>query len=71
MIDREIPIHSIADIPALHAAIAIAARHAQAGCIATLGIPPTRPDTGFGYIRLGDALDDGRRGGDGDVGGIL
>jgi mannose-1-phosphate guanylyltransferase/mannose-6-phosphate isomerase len=51
--------HAIADIPALHAAIAIAARHAQAGDIATLGIPPTRPDTGFGYIRLGDALEDG------------
>jgi mannose-1-phosphate guanylyltransferase/mannose-6-phosphate isomerase len=47
------------DIPALHAAIAIAARHAQAGAIATLGIPPTRPDTGFGYIRLGERLDEG------------
>ena len=44
---------------ALHAAIAIAAKHAEAGAIATLGIPPTRPDTGFGYIRLGGALDDG------------
>ncbi|OTP78982.1 mannose-1-phosphate guanylyltransferase/mannose-6-phosphate isomerase [Caballeronia sordidicola] len=51
--------HAIADVPALHAAIDTAARHAQAGEIATLGIPPTRPDTGFGYIRLGDALKDG------------
>jgi len=51
--------HAIADIAALHAAIEIAARHAQAGEIATLGIPPTRPDTGFGYIRLGDSLQDG------------
>ncbi|MDR5737708.1 mannose-1-phosphate guanylyltransferase/mannose-6-phosphate isomerase [Caballeronia sp. LZ016] len=51
--------HSIADIPALHRAIAIAAEHAERGAIATLGIPPTRPDTGFGYIRLGGALSDG------------
>ncbi len=51
--------HSIADISALHRAIAIAAEHAERGVIATLGIPPTRPDTGFGYIRLGAALDDG------------
>lgn len=51
--------HSIADLPALHRAIAIAAEHAARGVIATLGIPPTRPDTGFGYIRLGEALEDG------------
>lgn len=51
--------HSIADIPALHRAIEIAAGYAERGMIATLGIPPTRPDTGFGYIRLGDALEDG------------
>ncbi|WP_160110398.1 sugar phosphate nucleotidyltransferase, partial [Caballeronia arvi] len=51
--------HSIADIPALHRAIAIAAEHAERGVIATLGIPPTRPDTGFGYIRLGESLEDG------------
>ena len=51
--------HSIADIPALHRAITIAAEHAERGVIATLGIPPTRPDTGFGYIRLGTALDHG------------
>src|SRR3984893_12243324 len=47
--------HAIADLAALHAPIDIAARFAQAGDIATLGVPPTRPDTGFGYIRLGDA----------------
>jgi mannose-1-phosphate guanylyltransferase/mannose-6-phosphate isomerase len=51
--------HAIADLAALHGAIDIAARHAQAGEIATLGIPPTRPDTGFGYIRLGAPLDHG------------
>ncbi|HEY2024684.1 sugar phosphate nucleotidyltransferase [Paraburkholderia sp.] len=51
--------HAIADVPALQRALACAARHAQAGAIATLGIPPTRPDTGFGYIRIGAALADG------------
>jgi mannose-1-phosphate guanylyltransferase/mannose-6-phosphate isomerase len=51
--------HSIADVPALQRAIELAARHAERGAIATLGVPPTRPDTGFGYIRIGAALDDG------------
>ena len=51
--------HAIADVPALHRAIEHAARHAQAGEIATLGVPPTRADTGFGYIRLGAQLPTG------------
>ncbi|TXC82785.1 mannose-1-phosphate guanylyltransferase/mannose-6-phosphate isomerase [Paraburkholderia azotifigens] len=51
--------HAIADLPALHQAIELAAVHAQAGEIATLGVPPTRADTGFGYIRLGAQLSDG------------
>ncbi|WP_409518732.1 mannose-1-phosphate guanylyltransferase/mannose-6-phosphate isomerase [Paraburkholderia sp. LEh10] len=51
--------HAIADVPALHRAIEHAARHAQAGEIATLGVPPTRADTGFGYIRLGARLQSG------------
>lgn len=29
---------------------------AEAGYLATVGIPPTRPETGFGYIELGDTL---------------
>ncbi|WP_346779185.1 mannose-1-phosphate guanylyltransferase/mannose-6-phosphate isomerase [Burkholderia sp. Ac-20365] len=51
--------HAIADVPALHQAIELAALHAQAGEIATLGVPPTHADTGFGYIRLGAQLADG------------
>ncbi|RKP50913.1 mannose-1-phosphate guanylyltransferase/mannose-6-phosphate isomerase [Trinickia fusca] len=51
--------HAIADVQALKQAIELAARHAERGVIATLGVPPTRPDTGFGYIRIGEALGDG------------
>ena len=32
---------------------------AEAGYIATLGIAPVRPDTGFGYIRRGNEIDGG------------
>ncbi|HZZ10027.1 MAG TPA: mannose-1-phosphate guanylyltransferase/mannose-6-phosphate isomerase, partial [Paraburkholderia sp.] len=53
--------HSIADVPALQAALDCAARHADEGSIATLGVPPTRPDTGFGYIRIGAELTGGAR----------
>ncbi|WP_144144746.1 sugar phosphate nucleotidyltransferase [Paraburkholderia sp. BCC1884] len=51
--------HSIADVGALQGALERAARHAEQGAIATLGVPPTRPDTGFGYIRIGAGLPDG------------
>ncbi|MFM0737814.1 mannose-1-phosphate guanylyltransferase/mannose-6-phosphate isomerase [Paraburkholderia xenovorans] len=51
--------HSIADVSALQRAFENAARHAEQGSIATLGVPPTRPDTGFGYIRIGAELPEG------------
>ncbi|WP_345813030.1 sugar phosphate nucleotidyltransferase [Paraburkholderia sp. PREW-6R] len=51
--------HAIADNPALQLALQSAARYAQGGSIATLGVPPTRPDTGFGYIRIGTPLSAG------------
>jgi mannose-1-phosphate guanylyltransferase/mannose-6-phosphate isomerase len=51
--------HSIANVNALQHSIEVAARHAERGAIATLGVPPTRPDTGFGYIRIGAPLQDG------------
>lgn len=43
--------HDIQDVPAFHAAIAIAADAAEAGAIVTFGIEPTLPATGYGYIK--------------------
>ncbi|WP_028226568.1 mannose-1-phosphate guanylyltransferase/mannose-6-phosphate isomerase [Paraburkholderia ferrariae] len=51
--------HAIADIDALQRALECAARHAQRGAIVTLGVPPRSPETGFGYIRVGEPLGDG------------
>ncbi|MGV2292562.1 mannose-1-phosphate guanylyltransferase/mannose-6-phosphate isomerase [Trinickia sp. YCB016] len=51
--------HAISDTPAFQRAIERAADHAERGAVVTLGVPPARPDTGFGYIRLGAALDGG------------
>ncbi|CAD6524847.1 mannose-1-phosphate guanylyltransferase/mannose-6-phosphate isomerase [Paraburkholderia metrosideri] len=51
--------HSISDLAALQGALESAARYAERGAIATLGVPPTRADTGFGYICTGAALGDG------------
>jgi mannose-1-phosphate guanylyltransferase/mannose-6-phosphate isomerase len=51
--------HAILDTAAFQQAIAHAAQYAQGGAIATLGVPPTRPDTAFGYIRLGAELEEG------------
>ncbi|WP_080745152.1 mannose-1-phosphate guanylyltransferase/mannose-6-phosphate isomerase [Cupriavidus necator] len=51
--------HAILDGPAFHRAIAIAAGHAERGAMVALGVPPTRPETGYGYIRLGQGHADG------------
>ena len=59
--------HAIGDVPALQRALEVAARHAQRGSIATLGVPPRAPETGFGYIRVGKKLDDDAREIDGFV----
>ncbi len=48
----------IADVPALHAALAQAAVAARAGRIVTFGMQPTAPETGYGYIESGAALAD-------------
>lgn len=48
--------HVIDDVPAFHAAIARAASAAASGALATFGIVPSGPETGYGYIRCGDVL---------------
>jgi mannose-1-phosphate guanylyltransferase len=51
----------VADLKTFRAALEQAVGIAQDGYIVTLGIAPTRPDTGYGYIRLGDALGGARK----------
>lgn len=45
--------HMIADTAAFRHALERAARHARDGAIVALGIPPARPDSGLGYVKLG------------------
>ncbi len=48
---------AIPDAAALRSALLAAAGVARTGRIVTLGIRPTRPETGYGYIEAGAALD--------------
>ncbi|SEN47878.1 mannose-1-phosphate guanylyltransferase / mannose-6-phosphate isomerase [Duganella sp. CF517] len=48
--------HVITDRAAFHAAIASAARLAGEGALATFGVVPTAPETGYGYIHRGQAV---------------
>lgn len=48
--------HLITDVPAFHAAVRAAVAVAATGKVVTLGITPTHPATGFGYIHAGDPL---------------
>lgn len=51
--------HAIADAAAFRRAVEHAGRLAQDGRLVTFGIRPTSPETGFGYIRAGDEIDEG------------
>lgn len=51
--------HVIEDLPAFHAAIARARPLAEAGHLVTFGILPDAPETGYGYIALGEAVVEG------------
>ncbi len=51
--------HLIRDRAAFEAALTNAAQLARDGYLVTFGIQPTSPNTGYGYIRAGDALADG------------
>jgi len=48
--------HSIAPHKAFADAVAVALHGAESGKLVTFGIPPTKPETGYGYIRRGEAL---------------
>nr|WP_294513668.1 mannose-1-phosphate guanylyltransferase/mannose-6-phosphate isomerase [uncultured Rhodopila sp.] len=47
---------SITDTAALQVALAAAATAARAGYVVTFGMQPTAPETGYGYIEVGDPL---------------
>jgi mannose-1-phosphate guanylyltransferase/mannose-6-phosphate isomerase len=47
--------HRIPDAKAFAASVRRAAPAAQAGGLVTIGVEPTRPEPGYGYIRLGRA----------------
>jgi mannose-1-phosphate guanylyltransferase/mannose-6-phosphate isomerase len=51
--------HHIRDVEAFRAAVAQGAKLAEAGKLVTFGIVPSGPETGYGYIRRGAALEDG------------
>ncbi len=48
--------HVITPLDAFVSAIQIAIRTAEQGWLVTFGIPPTRPETGYGYIEAGSLL---------------
>jgi len=48
--------HHIADEPAFLEAARTALEAAQLGDLTTLGVRPTRPETGYGYIEIGEEL---------------
>lgn len=48
--------HAIADAPGFRAALQLAQRVARQGYLVTLGITPSYPETGYGYIRYGASL---------------
>lgn len=49
--------HFIGDTQGFRAAVAAAATAAARGMIVTFGIAPTGPETGYGYIRMGAAIE--------------
>ncbi len=51
--------HFVGDVEAFSDDINTASKFAKKGKIVTIGIPPTRPETGFGYIKKGDAFSEG------------
>ncbi|MYL22477.1 mannose-1-phosphate guanylyltransferase/mannose-6-phosphate isomerase [Halomonas alkaliantarctica] len=53
--------HVIEDLSAFQCSVAKAEALAEAGYLVTLGVVPTHPETGYGYICLGETLEGGYR----------
>lgn len=51
--------HVIADVDAFHAAIHVALPLVEEGWLATFGIAPDAPETGYGWIKVGERLAEG------------
>jgi len=51
--------HVIADLDAFHAAIQAALPAVEEGWLVTFGIAPDAPETGYGYIKVGEAIGSG------------
>lgn len=51
--------HAVADEAAFRGAVEAAAPLAEAGWLVTFGVPPDRPETGYGYVRAGEKLANG------------
>lgn len=49
--------HAIGAVEALHMAVQAGLSPADTGRLVTFGIAPTRPETGYGYIKIGPVLD--------------
>ncbi len=49
--------HLIADLDKFHHALRLAEKSARSGGLVTFGIIPDRPETGYGYIRKGEAAE--------------
>jgi mannose-1-phosphate guanylyltransferase/mannose-6-phosphate isomerase len=48
--------HAIDDVAAFHAAVRVGADAAREGYLVSIGVTPTRPETGYGYIDRGPEL---------------
>jgi mannose-1-phosphate guanylyltransferase/mannose-6-phosphate isomerase len=51
--------HHVTDPAAFRATVERAMASAQSGQLMTFGVVPSRPETGYGYVRCGEALADG------------
>jgi mannose-1-phosphate guanylyltransferase len=55
--------HFIADEPGFRAVLERAVASAESGRVTVVGIVPTRPETGYGYIEVGDPIGQGNESG--------